>query len=124
MGAFETYFERDFFFPRDLSAALADGDDSPNSDNGGSGGGPGAQTSGTFLYGAFAFVVTARPRLLLGTWRKNGAVGVAVSVARKFRNNSQSLLCRLNFVVSVGSGENKLESEVKDESIGPQVCNV
>ncbi len=47
-------------------------------------------------------------------------MGVGVTLARKFRPNSQSLLARLGFVCSVGSGDKRQESQHKEETLGPQ----
>ncbi len=70
-----------------------------------------------------------------GAWRANSggrggagagsagggsSVGVGVTLARKFRPNSQSLLARLGFVCSVGAGEKRQESQHKEETLGPQ----
>ena len=116
----DTYFERDFFFPRGAAEAVKKADQQASNNSSPSAhGDPLAQVSAPFQFGCFSLVVTARPNLL-GTWRQDAA-GIAVTVGRKFRSNSQSLLCRVKFVCSAGVGDKRCESDLRDETLGPQV---
>ncbi len=103
----ETRFERDFFFPRNVASTLLlqeSGTDAL------------AQSSPTFSFGSFSWSVVARPQLpppMATAWnssinkKNNDSAAIAVKLVRKFRSNSQALLCRLRYTSSVGVGTKK-----------------
>eukprot|EP00095_Tigriopus_kingsejongensis_P006112 maker-scaffold872_size86337-snap-gene-0.17 protein:Tk06112 transcript:maker-scaffold872_size86337-snap-gene-0.17-mRNA-1 annotation:"PREDICTED: uncharacterized protein LOC103573133" len=102
----ETYLEKDLFFPRNPKM-LQDAASSASSLT---------QVSSEFQYGVFTWTVTVKPQTLL-TWKQDSP-GINVILNRKFRANSQSLLCRLSYTYSAGFSDKRVESDRRDEMIG------
>ncbi|TRY60992.1 hypothetical protein TCAL_08404 [Tigriopus californicus] len=102
----ETYFEKDLFFQRNLKEPMKNASSASTL----------TQVSNEFHYGVFTWTVTVKPQMLL-TWRQDSP-GINVVLTRKFRANSQSLLCRLNYTYSAGAEDKHVESDRRDEMIG------
>ena len=106
----ETYFEKDFYFPKNISPKGEADSSEENVNNL-------VQVSNEFTYGAFIWSLTVRPQMLL-TWSRQNDPGLNIVLSRKFRAQSQSLLCRICYVFSAGVGENRRCSQRRDEMVG------
>lgn len=102
----ETYFEKDLFFQRNLKEPMKNASSASTL----------TQVSNEFHYGVFTWTMTVKPQMLL-TWRQDSP-GINVVLNRKFRANSQSLLCRLSYTYSAGAEDKHVESDRRDEMIG------
>ena len=110
LSSVESYFEKDIFFPKNISSKMREQD--PNVSN------SVMQNSSAFQFGPFSWNLAVKPQISL-TWRPQDEPSISVCLSRKFRPNSQSLLCRLCYSVSAGVGDKRKSSDKRDDMIGP-----